>query len=63
MSLEIRLYICSIEIRDNNQFKNPVLLDANESPFGEYHRYPDSTHKKIREKIARRKAALFVAER
>jgi len=47
--LELKPYI---SFRDNNQFKNPVLLDANESPFGEYHRYPDSTHKKIREKIA-----------
>jgi histidinol-phosphate aminotransferase len=38
--LELQPYI---SFRDNNEFKNPVLLDANESPFGEFNRYPDST--------------------
>ncbi len=41
-----------ISFRDNNQFKNPVLMDANESPFGDCNRYPDSTHRKLREDIA-----------
>jgi histidinol-phosphate aminotransferase len=27
-------------------------MDANESPFGEFNRYPDSTHKKIRTQIS-----------
>lgn len=41
-----------ISFRDNNLFENPVLMDANESPFGEFNRYPDSTHKNLREKIS-----------
>ncbi|WP_292010934.1 histidinol-phosphate transaminase [Chryseobacterium sp.] len=41
--------------RDQNEFSNPILLDANESPFGEYNRYPDSTHKEIRQKLSKLK--------
>lgn len=41
-----------ISFRDNNTFENPLLMDANESPFGEFNRYPDSTHKNLREKIS-----------
>ncbi|UFH32539.1 histidinol-phosphate transaminase [Chryseobacterium sp. C-71] len=46
---ELRPYI---SFRDNNAFENPLLMDANESPFGEFNRYPDSTHKNLREKIS-----------
>lgn len=46
---ELRPYI---SFRDNNTFENPLLMDANESPFGEFNRYPDSTHKNLREKIS-----------
>ncbi|UWX61952.1 histidinol-phosphate transaminase [Chryseobacterium oranimense] len=38
--------------RDNNEFNAPVLLDANECPFGEFNRYPDSTQKKLKNKLA-----------
>lgn len=41
-----------ISFRDNNEFENPVLLDANESPFGEFNRYPDSTQKIVKKKLA-----------
>ena len=47
--LELQPYI---SFRDVNEFNNPVLMDANESPFGEFNRYPDSTHKKIRTQIS-----------
>lgn len=47
--LELQPYI---SFRDNNEFENPVLLDANESPFGEINRYPDSTQKKLKQKLA-----------
>lgn len=47
--LELKPYI---SFRDNNTFENPLLMDANESPFGEFNRYPDSTHKNLREKIS-----------
>lgn len=47
--LELQPYI---SFRDNNDFGNPVLLDANESPFGELNRYPDSTQKKLKQKIS-----------
>ncbi|WP_312077940.1 histidinol-phosphate transaminase [Chryseobacterium sp.] len=47
--LELQPYI---SFRDNNEFENPVLLDANESPFGEFNRYPDSTQKKLKQKLA-----------
>ncbi|WP_267406319.1 MULTISPECIES: histidinol-phosphate transaminase [unclassified Chryseobacterium] len=41
-----------ISFRDHNEFNSPVLLDANENPFGEWNRYPDSTQKKLKEKLA-----------
>ncbi|MBB6369883.1 histidinol-phosphate transaminase [Chryseobacterium shigense] len=41
-----------ISFRDNNEFSAPVLLDANECPFGEYNRYPDSTQKNLKNKLA-----------
>ncbi len=41
-----------VSFRDNNEFENPVLLDANESPFGEFNRYPDSTQKKLKQKLS-----------
>lgn len=47
--LELQPYI---SFRDVNEFNNPVFMDANESPFGEFNRYPDSTHKKIRTQIS-----------
>lgn len=47
--LELKPYI---SFRDNNSFKNPLLMDANESPFGAFNRYPDSTHRNLREKIS-----------
>ncbi|MBW7674507.1 histidinol-phosphate transaminase [Chryseobacterium chendengshani] len=50
--LELQPYI---SFRDQNEFTNPVLMDANESPFGEFNRYPDSTHKKIRNQISQLK--------
>ncbi len=50
--LELQPYI---SFRDQNEFENPILMDANESPFGEFNRYPDSTHKKIRKQISQLK--------
>nr|WP_315028076.1 histidinol-phosphate transaminase [uncultured Chryseobacterium sp.] len=41
-----------ISFRDHNEFNAPVLLDANESPFGEFNRYPDSTQKRLKNKLA-----------
>lgn len=38
--------------RDMGNFQQSILLDANENPFGKTPRYPDSTHRKLREKIA-----------
>jgi len=38
--------------RDQNLFKNPVFLDANESPYGDYNRYPDSTQKELKQKLS-----------
>lgn len=48
--LELQPYI---SFRDHNEFNAPVLLDANESPFGEYNRYPDSTQKKLKTKLGK----------
>lgn len=53
--LELQPYI---SFRDHNEFKNPVLMDANESPFGEYNRYPDSTQKKLKQKLSEIKNIL-----
>ncbi|WP_159475124.1 histidinol-phosphate transaminase [Chryseobacterium sp. 18068] len=47
--LELQPYI---SFRDHNEFENAVLLDANESPFGELSRYPDSTQKKLKQKLS-----------
>lgn len=47
--LELQPYI---SFRDHNEFNTPVLMDANESPFGEFNRYPDSTQKELKKKIA-----------
>lgn len=41
-----------ISFRDHFECQAPVLMDANESPFGEFNRYPDSTQKKLKNKIA-----------
>lgn len=41
-----------ISFRDHNDFNAPVLLDANECPFGEFNRYPDSSQKKLKNKLA-----------
>ncbi|KAA2223161.1 histidinol-phosphate transaminase [Chryseobacterium sediminis] len=41
-----------ISFRDHNEFNAPVMLDANESPFGECNRYPDSTQKKLKNRLA-----------
>ncbi|WP_294263114.1 histidinol-phosphate transaminase [uncultured Chryseobacterium sp.] len=50
--LELQPYI---SFRDLNEFKNPVFLDANESAAGELNRYPDSTQKKLKQKLSRLK--------
>lgn len=47
--LELQPYV---SFRDNSTFENPVFLDANESAFGELNRYPDSTQKELKEKLA-----------
>ncbi|SHK10640.1 histidinol-phosphate transaminase [Chryseobacterium polytrichastri] len=41
-----------ISFRDHNEFKAPILMDANESPFGEFNRYPDSTQKRLKNKLS-----------
>lgn len=41
-----------ISFRDHNEFNAPVMLDANECPFGEFNRYPDSSQKKLKNKLA-----------
>ncbi|WP_415327217.1 histidinol-phosphate transaminase [Chryseobacterium sp. MMS23-Vi53] len=48
--LELQPYI---SFRDNNEFENPIFLDANESPFGEFNRYPDSTQKKLKQTLSK----------
>lgn len=47
--LELQPYL---SFRDLNEFKDPVLLDANESAFGDLNRYPDSTQKKLKQKLS-----------
>ncbi|WP_027385352.1 histidinol-phosphate transaminase [Chryseobacterium gregarium] len=47
--LELQPYI---SFRDQNEFDSPVFMDANESPFGNLNRYPDSTHKKLKQKLS-----------
>lgn len=41
-----------ISFRDHNEFDEPTFLDANESPFGEWNRYPDSTQRKLKNSLA-----------
>lgn len=41
-----------ISFRDHNEFNAPILMDANESPFGECNRYPDSTQKVLKNKLS-----------
>ncbi|REC42698.1 histidinol-phosphate transaminase [Chryseobacterium pennipullorum] len=41
-----------ISFRDHNEFNAPVFLDANESPFGDCNRYPDSTQRKLKNRLA-----------
>ncbi|MBP2617524.1 histidinol-phosphate transaminase [Chryseobacterium jejuense] len=41
-----------ISFRDHNEFNEPIYLDANESPFGEWNRYPDSTQRKLKNSLA-----------
>ncbi|AZA76478.1 histidinol-phosphate transaminase [Chryseobacterium sp. G0186] len=41
-----------ISFRDHNEFNAPVFLDANESPFGDCNRYPDSTQKQLKNRLA-----------
>lgn len=47
--LELKPYT---SFRDQNEFGSPVFMDANESPFGSLNRYPDSTQKKLRQKLS-----------
>ncbi len=47
--LELQPYL---SFRDLNEFRNPVFLDANESASGELNRYPDSTQKKLKQKLS-----------
>ena len=47
--LELQPYL---SFRDHNQFNSPILLDANESAYGELNRYPDSTQKKLKQKLS-----------
>lgn len=47
--LELRPYL---SFRDMGNFKNPVFLDANENASGELNRYPDSTQKKLKQKLS-----------
>lgn len=47
--LELQPYL---SFRDHNQFNSPILLDANESAYGALNRYPDSTQKKLKQKLS-----------
>lgn len=47
--LEMKPYV---SFRDTNEIENLIFLDTNENPFGEFNRYPDSTHLKLRRKIS-----------
>lgn len=47
--LELQPYL---SFRDMSEFENPVFLDANESASGELNRYPDSTQKKLKQKLS-----------
>lgn len=39
-------------LREEFEAENLILLEANENPFGEFNRYPNSKSKKLREKLA-----------
>ena len=41
-----------VTFRDSFTSENYTLLDANENPFGRYNRYPDSTQKRLKQKLA-----------
>lgn len=41
-----------ISFRDTFNSDDWVKLDANENPFGDYNRYPDSTQKKLKERVS-----------
>ncbi|MFW2136601.1 hypothetical protein ACK2M7_10025 [Chryseobacterium sp. TY4] len=41
-----------ISFRDTLPDGNYTLLDAKENPFGTYNRYPDSTQKKLKQKLS-----------
>lgn len=47
--LDLKPYI---SFRDTFDTSNYTKLDANENPFGDYNRYPDSTQKVLREKLS-----------
>ncbi len=47
--LELQPYL---SFRDMSEFENPVFLDANESASGDLNRYPDSTQKKLKQKLS-----------
>ncbi len=47
--LELQPYI---SFRDQNEFDSPVFMDANESPFGNLNRYPDSTQRRLKQKLS-----------
>lgn len=38
--------------RDDFKGENGIFLDANENPFGKLNRYPDPSHRKIKEKLS-----------
>lgn len=39
-------------LRDSENFDQPVYLEANENPFGQYNRYPDSGQTELKKKLA-----------
>lgn len=41
-------------LRDNLAEKNIILLEANENPYGNYNRYPDSKSLKLRQKLSKK---------
>lgn len=47
--LNIKPYV---SFRDENRFEDVVFLDSNENPFGSYNRYPDSTQRDLKAKLA-----------
>lgn len=42
-----------VSFRDSIESDDYVKLDANENPFGDYNRYPDSTQKKLKQLLSR----------